>query len=543
MPVVTIDAIPPRDLSGQAVLVRIDGRDELRLREALPALALLSEAGARVIVATHAGVPPNAPHADVLAAQLTEMLGRPVGPLDQWRGEAGQRAVSHLAPGGMLMLENLAFEPGDASGDEGLADALARLAGFFCNEAFALAHEVRASTVGVAKMAQHALAGIAFGRDLSMLEVVLGQPRPPSLAMLGGEISKEKLLLAEEIAERSDETLLGGEMALPFLVARELLRRHAAVTGEMVVIAERMMAAARDKKRQLATPLDFTVVDEKTFERLQRSDIFARPPVRNVTESELAEGQVIADIGTATRWSWSDRFGAARTIFWHGPLGICEFELFCAGSRFLATALADRTWPMLHRILVCGASLVDGLRRCGFPVERLRHVTRSGRPALYYRAGRPLPAVAVLRRASAAGRSPSCVLIPLNGSERDSISLHAIAELAARDAELILLHVRAGPDEEKYPDIALGLDRADRLQRQIESERIFSRANAELASRGLLSQRQLAVQGRPTTMILRYAERLNADMIVMAAARGLTAPGWRRVVDRAPCAALVARPR
>jgi phosphoglycerate kinase len=542
MTLLTIDAIPQKDLVEQAIFVRIGGNDESGLRDTLPTLSYLAEANARVIVATHCGAPPDAPHVDVLAAKLADMLGRPVGQLDQWRGEPGLRAVSHIAPGDILMMENLAFEPGDADGDESLAEALARLAEIFCNEAFGLAHEARASTVGLAKKAKHAVAGIAFGRELNRLEVVLGQIRPPALTLLGGEVSKEKLLLAEEITERSDEILIGGQLALPFLIARDLLRGHRAVTDEMVAIAERIIASAREKKRYLATPVDFTVVDEKTFERLRRGEVFARPAVRNVSESEISQEHVIADIGTATRWAWSDRFGPARTIFWHGPMGFCEISLFCEGSRFLANQLAERTWPTLHRTLVCGASLVDGLRNCGFSLDRLRHVTRYGDPALYYRAGRPLPAVEVLQRAGAAERNPACVLIPLNGSERDAISLHAVAELAARDAELVLLHVRPGPDEEKYPDIALGLDRADKLQHQIESERIFSRANAELASRGLLSHRQLAVQGAPTKMILRYAERLHADMIVMAAASGLTAVGWRRVVDNAPAAVMVAPP-
>jgi phosphoglycerate kinase len=542
MPLLTIDAMAQRDLAEQVVLVRIDGNDELGLRDTLPTLSYVSEAKARVIIATHCGAPPHAPDVDGLAAQLSDMLGRSIGRLDDWRGEAGLRAVSHMAPGDILMMENLAFEPGDAAGDESLAEALSRLAEIFCNEAFGLAHETRASTTGIAKKARQSFAGIAFGRQWQMLEVVLGQPRPPALTLLGGEASREKLLLAEEIAERSDETLIGGQLALPFLVARKVIRHHPAVTDEMLVISERIMSTARQKKRQLSTPADFTVVDEKTFERLRRGETFARPDVRNVSESDLAEGQVITDIGTAARWAWSDRFGPARTIFWHGPMGVGEINLFCAGSRFLATALAERTWPTLHRALVCGASLVDGLRGCGFSLERLRYVARYGRPALHYRAGRPLPAVEILQRASAAARSPSCVLIPLNGSERDAISLRAAAELTARDAEIVLLHVRPGPDEENYPDLVLGLDRAAKLERQIESERIFSRANAQLASRGLLSHRQLAVQGKPTEMILRYAERLDVDMIVVAAAGGVTSLGWRRLVDGVPCAAMVARP-
>jgi phosphoglycerate kinase len=541
MSLLTIDATAPKDLAEQVVLVRIDGNDEIGLRDTLPTLSYLTEAKARIIVATHCGTPADAPDVNDLAAKLSDMLGRSIGRLDDWRGEAGLRAVSHMAPGDIVMMENLAREANDAVGDEDLAEALSRLAEIFCNEAFGLAHEARASTVGIAKKARQSFAGIAFGRQWKMLEIVLGQPRPPSLSLLGGEASREKLLLAEEIAQRSDETLIGGQLALPFLVARKVIRHHPAVTDEMLVISERIMSTARQKKRQLSTPADFTVVDEKTFERLRHGETVARPDLRNLRESELVDGQVITDIGTATRWAWSARFGPARTIFWHGPMGVCEIILFCAGSRFLAGALAERTWPTLHRALLCGASLVDGLRGCGFSLERLRYVTRYGRPALHYRAGRPLPAVEILQRAGAAARSPSCVLIPLSGSERDAISLHAVAELTARDAEIVLLHVRPGPDEENYPDLILGLDRAEKLERQIESERIFSRANAQLASRGLLSHRQLAVQGKPTEMILRYAERLDADMIV-AAASGVTSIGWRRLVDGVPRAAMVARP-
>jgi nucleotide-binding universal stress UspA family protein len=116
--------------------------------------------------------------------------------------------------------------------------------------------------------------------------------------------------------------------------------------------------------------------------------------------------------------------------------------------------------------------------------------------------------------------------------------------MVAPDTELILLHVRSGPDEEKYPDLAQGLNEANRIERRMESERIFARANAILAARGLVAARQMAVQGRPTTMILRYAGRLQPDMIVLvAAASALANLGARRVIDRAPCAALVARPR
>jgi phosphoglycerate kinase len=544
MKVASIDTIPPKELAGQAVLVRIDAEDETKLRDSLPTVAFASEAGLRVVVATHYGLPPNAPRADALGARLSELLGRPVGKLDGWKGEAGLAAVSHLAEGEIMMIENLTFESGEDAGDDKLADALARLAEIYCNDAFALSHQIRASTVGVAKKVKRAVGGLAFERELNMLEAMLGRLRNPSLAVLGGEVSREKLLLAEEIVKRADRTLIAGQLAFPFLIARELLLSSAAVSEEMVTIAERIMREARDNERRVSTPADFTVVDKATFERLSRGEpVPPAPSLQNVGEQEIEPDQVICDIGKATRWSWSDWFGASKTIFWHGPVGISEVDLFCEGTRFLATELANRTWPTVHRRVVCGSRLVAALRRIGFPTEQLSHFTYAGRAALHYFAGRPLPAVDALSHASEQRSRPSRILIPLNGSDRDLSALHAAADVVARDAELVLLHVRRGPDEEQYPDLAAGLSETDRLERRIESERIFARANAILATRGILSTHQLAVQGKPMQMILRYAQRTGAELIVLIAAGPLATLGARRVIEQATCATLVARPR
>ena len=221
--------------------------------------------------------------------------------------------------------------------------------------------------------------------------------------------------------------IVAGQLVLPFLIARNILPRSAAVTEEIIAIAERMMAQARVNKRVLATPADFTVTDMRTFERLSRGEFVRAPVLQNVPENKVGAEQIICDVGKATRWSWSDWLAPARTIFWHGPLGVSEIDLLCEGSRFLATELANRTWPTVHRKVVCGASLLAGLCRIGFVTERIKHVTYAGRAALHYFAGRPLPAVDVLGQASDAKRAAPRILIPLNGSERDAISLHAAA--------------------------------------------------------------------------------------------------------------------
>jgi nucleotide-binding universal stress UspA family protein len=133
------------------------------------------------------------------------------------------------------------------------------------------------------------------------------------------------------------------------------------------------------------------------------------------------------------------------------------------------------------------------------------------------------------------------VLIPLDGSERDPVSLRAAVEKTARNAEIILLHVRPGPDDEQYPGIMEILNESEKLQYRLESERVFARANGILAEFGKLSLQQLAVQGKPVVMILRYAQRMEADVIVWVAAGTLADVRTRRVLEQTPGAVLIVR--
>jgi len=131
-------------------------------------------------------------------------------------------------------------------------------------------------------------------------------------------------------------------------------------------------------------------------------------------------------------------------------------------------------------------------------------------------------------------REPLRILIPLSGTDSDTSAVHVASEMAPRDAEVYLLRARSGPDEERYPDLREGVSDAERFERGIEDERVFARANAILASRGLISAGQLAAQGAPAEIILRVANRMAAGLIVLAAGAS------RRVIDHAACSVLVA---
>jgi phosphoglycerate kinase len=528
-----IDSIPKDQLRGQAVLVRIDAQNEAKLRDALPTLFVLLNSGARIVIATHSPVH-NA------SAKLADVLGRPIRKLHDWKDEAGLRAVAQMFDGEIVMIKDLALEPGETTDDDELADALSNLCNIYCNEAFALSHELRASTVGVARKAGLAAAGLAFHHDLRALERVLQEPRQFVLALLGGALSEETLLLAEGVAKTSDRVLIGGQLCLPFLRLRGIAFSGPVVTGELIRIAERMVTDASNDKRFVLTPFDFTAVDRPTFEKLARGEPFPLgPPTLNVQEDHIRPEHVICDIGTVTQWNWNEYFGAARQVFWHGPLGVSEIDSFCTGTRFLAEKLALRSAGHFNRVVICGGSLLRVLRSIEFPKDRVHHFTPAGRTALHFFAGHPLPAVDSLGTAHRAKPKPCRVLIPLNGLDTDFDALDAVRTLP-RDAQLSLLHVHPGLDEEQYPDVIDALSEAERLARRVETESIFARANAILATFGFTSAHQMSAQGKPSDVISRYAARMEAEMIVLSGGRESIA--IRNIVEHTAHAALLARP-
>ena len=384
----------------------------------------------------------------------------------------------------------------------------------FCNEAFSLSHEVRTSTIDIAKKARVAVAGFQFERELRQLEAVLAALESPVIAFLGGELSRTDLLLVSSISRRADRAFIGGELCVPFLRAKHVRCASHSVTGEMIDWAGKIMEDARQEKRFIFTPEDFAVLNEGEFKRFVHGQPFVLdPPVRYVKGDELNVDDVICDIGPVTQWIWSDYLGSARTIFWHGPLGITEWQAFAEGTTFLANALAGQA-DSLHHGLVCGHSLTSFIRRAQISRRIMRYFSSASSAALHYFAGEPLPAVEVLNERSHGRPKPRRILIPLNGTSRDAALIDTGAQLIPPDTHVFLLHVRQGFDEERYPDFVAAMTAEERYQRRVESEAIFARANAMLAEHGFIATAQIAAQGKPHEIISRYANRLRAEMVL-----------------------------
>ncbi|HWP42903.1 MAG TPA: phosphoglycerate kinase [Blastocatellia bacterium] len=536
MSVLSVREIPADELRGQNVLVRIEAVDEAKMLDSVPTLSYLSGVGARVSVITEssANCAPG-----VIAERLSEMLGRAVENVGSCRSEAARSATRAIGEGGIVVIGDLASEPGEKTNDHELAERLAALCDIYCNDAFALSHEVRASAVGVALRAPRAIAGISFARNLNMLRMALQRPHRPVVSVLGGELSKDKMHLAERVAARSEITLIAGQLCVPFLLAKGISPGRAVVSDEDLSIARSMLNRARDEKRDIVTPVDFIVAGSDTFDRLAGGSPFAMgPPLSIVDQDEVRHDRIICDIGEKTRWAWSDYFSFANTIFWHGPLGICELEPFASGTRFLAGKLAERAWPGTRRIVVCGRSIVESLRRGGVATERLRHLSAAGRASLHFMAGNSLPAVEALERRESVGKKRANVVALLTGSGEDVSVAEALAESVKGDAKIFLLHVRAGIDEELNPDLARSMTEAERFERRIESERAFTRANAIIASRGLVSADQISVSGDPREIALRYSKQLRADLIVASARDELVSSVIGNLVAQANCTVL-----
>ena len=531
MKIPSIKEIPQNDLRGKRVLVRIGSgttlngnpiMDEAKVDGSLDTLSYLMKAGARVIVATHIGSyeqgQKNAIRLDEVVRHLSFRLRAPIRMLEGWDAEAVRHEVSLIRDGELLVLENLSLNSGEEANEPEFAQLLASLCDFYCNDAFALAHELRASTVGVAYRARRSVAGLAFERELGLLSQTLDDPNRPLLSILGGDLSEDKLAMVERIARQSQVLLLGGELCLPFLIAQGRIEGRVEVARDMVRFAESILSEAKKDKREIDMPIDFVTVSTNEFKQIRQGRRFATgPDVSNTPAGEMRHDLVICDIGETTRWAWSGRFGFARTIFWHGPLGISEIEPFDEGTRFIAEELINRTWPGLHKAVVAGSSLTATLRRRFLVTERLSGLSSADSAALHYLARRPLPAVDALRQSAAKTSEPLRILIPLAGLETDANALRVGAEFGKSSAEITLLHVRPGFDEELYTDFRAVMSEADRTGGRIQSARLFTQANATLASQGLTSSREMTGQGSWADTVLRFAARTGANLIVLPA--------------------------
>ncbi len=383
------------ELDGRRLLVRVDFNvplrdgvigDDTRIRAALPTLRLALARGATLVVCSHLGRPKGSVDPDLtlrpVAARLSELLGRPVDFAPDATGEPVTAALNRAGRGGVVLLENLRFHPGEEANDAAFAAALAAASDAYVNDAFGAAHRAHASTVGVAARVEDAAAGLLMTEELEHLGALLASPPRPFVAILGGAKVSGKLEVIENLLPRLDALLVGGAMAYTFLKARGHAVGRSLVEDALVDTVRDIERAAGAHGVRIELPGDHVVAD-----RLGAGAAHA-----TVSVDDPAIGDRLGvDIGPETIARYREAAAAARTIVWNGPMGVFEIPPFARGTLAVAKAVADSP----ATTIVGGGDSVAAVRRAGV-AERITHVSTGGGASLEFLGGRTLPGVAAL---------------------------------------------------------------------------------------------------------------------------------------------------
>jgi len=385
------------DLRGKRVLIREDlnvpvkeGRvtSTARLDAALPTLRAALEAGARVMVMSHLGRPkagkpdPESSLAPV-AAKLGELLGRKVPLATKWLDGVA------VAPGELVLCENVRYEKGEESDDPELAQRMANLCDVFVMDAFGTAHRAQASTNGVARYAPVACAGPLLVAELEALGAALESPKRPLFAIIGGSKVSTKIEVLQSLSSKVDELILGGGIANTVLAAAGNGVGKSLYEADMVGFAKKLLDGEFGKAQ---VPLPTDVVVARSLEPS------ARGRVRRV--SDVASDEMILDIGPETAALYAERLDRAGTIVWNGPVGVFEHPEFAAGTRRVAEAVAASA----AFSIAGGGDTLAAIEQFGIGSE-VSYISTGGGAFLEFLEGKKLPAVATLEeRAKGAKR-------------------------------------------------------------------------------------------------------------------------------------------
>ena len=382
------------DVQGKRVLVRVDfnvpmedGRisDDNRIRAALPTIEYLRERDARVALCSHLGRPNGVVDEGArlapIAKGLEAVLGAPVAYVTECIGPEAEAAVDALAPGGVLLLENLRFHPGEEKNDPDFAAQLARLADVYVNDAFGTAHRAHASTAGVAAHLP-AVSGFLMEREITMLGSVLEDPRRPLAAVMGGAKVSDKIAVLETLLDSVDVLVIGGGMAATFFKAQGHGVGDSLLEEERVAFARETIERCERQGVKLVLPRDVVVADA----------FAADAATREVPANGIPDGWRIMDIGPAATGDFANALITCRTALWNGPMGVFEWEAFSHGTRAVGHALASLADAVT---IVGGGSTAEAVGELGL-ADAMTHVSTGGGASLEFFEGKELPGVAAL---------------------------------------------------------------------------------------------------------------------------------------------------
>jgi len=392
MPKKTVEDIEVR---GRKVLLRVDFNvpldintgaisDDSRIRASLPTIKYLVAHRAKVIICSHLGRP-GGKVVDGLrmtpaAQRLSQLMGLPVSSASDCIGPEVENQVIELEEGGILVLENLRFHPGEEANDPGFAQKLASVADLYVDDTFSTAHRVHASIVGVAKYLP-AVAGFLMDKELKVMERLLHDPERPWACLIGGGKVSDKIELLQNLLKRVDMLLVGGGMAAVFLKAQGCGVGNSLVEEDKLDLAKELLQEAKEWKVPFLLPVDSVVTGE----------IKAGASTTAVPTTNIPTGSHIVDIGPKSVALFHNELRKCRTIMWNGPLGIYEIPEFAQGTRSVASFLStlDAT------TIIGGGSSAEVVEEMGL-TDKMTHVSTGGGASLKFLEGVTLPGVGIL---------------------------------------------------------------------------------------------------------------------------------------------------
>lgn len=373
------------DLNGKRVLIREDlnvpvkdGRvtSDARLAAALPTIRAALTAGAGVMLISHLGRPTEGEYTDEfsmapVAKRLGELLGIDIPVIRDWQSASA-------APGEVVLLENVRFNIGEKTDDDGLAQQYAALCDIFVMDAFGTAHRAQASTHGVAKFAPTACAGPLLATELDALKRALSAPDRPMLAIVGGSKVSTKLDVLEQLAELCDSLVVGGGIANTFLAAAGYNVGKSLCEHDLIETARALM-----DKTQIPLPIDVVVAREFS----------AQAAATTKLASEVEDEDMILDIGPLSAQVIAEQLASSGTILWNGPVGVFEFDAFASGTEAISKAVAASSGFSLAG----GGDTLAAIEKFGI-AEQVSYISTGGGAFLEYVEGKVLPAVAMLQQ-------------------------------------------------------------------------------------------------------------------------------------------------
>jgi phosphoglycerate kinase len=382
------------DLKGKRVLYRVDYnipltedlkvRDDTRIKETLPTIRYMKENGAKIVILTHLGRPKGERRLEFslkpVRDRLSELLNEDVKLVDDIYSKNAKNIVSSIKDGEVLMFENLRFYPGEEKNDESFAEYLSEFGDIYVSDAFAVSHRENTSVFLLPSILP-SYAGFLMEKEVNILSKLIENPERPYIIIIGGAKISDKIGVLKNLVNKVDAILIGGGSAFTFLKAEGYNIGCSIYERDMESVAKEIIDIAKNKNVKLLLPVDVHVTEE-----LKEGKDHEIVPVEKIPYDWYG-----VDIGPKTIEIFKEEIKNAKTIFWSGPLGVYEMEIYSKGTKEIAKAIGEVDGIKV----VGGGDTISALNKFNLR-DKMTHVSTGGGALLEFLEGKILPGIKVL---------------------------------------------------------------------------------------------------------------------------------------------------